>query len=629
MNEKILDGLACLAVNPGLQSILFLDVPNFYIKSISDMFEKIMIETGEPVKTVYIPADASEDKLWSYSLLRMSGKDDSRVDRYSFLVQNSPPDTPRVLVIPDLANSGLPVKRALTVILDSPTAKVERHGYFDEWVPNIRCLAFCQKADLVCLSRHLLDRFSIRIDAGSLVESNDLKVRAKKLLTRINKPGTDPIDTVPVPTGLIESIKKGKQFNPVITDTALEEILSYIQYNEGLGHRREIALARMSAAFAALDGSNIVDTSHVRKAAVIQGIKIYPTSDQSEEYPQTRGKSDEGDEDAPISPGSIYDEFQADQVKLDLHDVLMHETPDIPRKADLIMGEDMVTSDMKISFFPDDIFYPEDNMESEPIIANLKDFGTARKGRYKSGGAITGSTYTKTLEDIALFDTIRAALPYQKYRRRKPGEPLCIKYPDLRQNTRRETPGKMMILLVDISDSIEERLEEVIKKELEWAYAERALISLTLVGATAGAGMRAQNHMFSSRQLASINSLLKKGGKGQATPLAHGLYVSSKQIDKVTQHSRNAVREVRFIVITDGRANIPLSVSLGEKDAELRGGLKAFEDVLAVAGKIRRHPKVKTLLLCPEVKYHPELPKKLALALGTQFKTINQYYTDA
>lgn len=616
-NKDILEGLTCLALNPELQSILFLDAPPFYIQSICNIFERKMREIGIPVETAFIPADTTEDKLWGFPMFSRVKQNENCICRYSLLEPESSHIIPQLLVIPDLANSGLPVKRALISILDSPAASVERYGYGRQWEPNIYCLAFCQKVDLVCISRHLLDRFSIRINASAFTEPVDL--RAGSLLTRLHNPEVVPFDAAVIPEELANRLKTGKQFKPKITENALEEILYYSRYSEGLGHRREIALARMAVSIAMMQRSNTIEATHVQAAATIQGITI---SNASPGAGENTGIP-EADKEISISTGGDSEKFGAPQVKLDLGNPVVQEISAPVKSSELVVGEDTVTSQAGISFVEEEIPYPEDGMEKEPMIANLRDFGTARKGRTKGGGAIIGSTHTTSFEDLALFDTIKAALPYQGYRQRKTGEPLCIKLTDLRCNIRQENPGKMMILLIDMSDSIGDNLEEVIKKELEWAYIERALIGLVLVGTTEGDGSRAQIQMFSSRQLASINSLLRKNDKGHATPLAHGLELSLRQIDKATRHSRNAVQEVRFVVITDARANIPLAVSQGKKYAPCRGGLQAFEDAMTAAGKIRRHPKVKTILFHPEVKCHPELPRRLGLALGAQSKVIN------
>ncbi len=86
------------------------------------------------------------------------------------------------------------------------------------------------------------------------------------------------------------------------------------------------------------------------------------------------------------------------------------------------------------------------------------------------------------------------------------------------------------------------------------------------------------------------------------------------------QHGKDTLQEAVFVVISDGRGNIPLQASQTGK-IQLPVGRNGVEDAMEIAEKIGNLDNVKTIFLNPQRKHCRELPLFLAKALKA--KVIN------
>ena len=135
--------------------------------------------------------------------------------------------------------------------------------------------------------------------------------------------------------------------------------------------------------------------------------------------------------------------------------------------------------------------------------------------------------------------------------------------------------------------------------------------------------MRAKKISASNILVPSINIALdlEQTKKGKATPLAHGLDLTLKNLRHALQHGRNTIAKAVLVVISDGRGNIPLEAShLGK--IKLPVGRKGVEDALEVARKIGNLDNVETIFLNPQPKQYRDLPLLLAKALNAKVVAI-------
>ena len=107
---------------------------------------------------------------------------------------------------------------------------------------------------------------------------------------------------------------------------------------------------------------------------------------------------------------------------------------------------------------------------------------------------------------------------------------------------------------------------------------------------------------------------------GRATPLAHGLELTTNTIRRTLYHGRSSIRSVDLIVLTDGRGNIPLRAS-GTRRMSLPVTREGIDDSLSIAATIRQMDRVETILIAPDVDPGRDA-ENLAIALGAEIIKI-------
>jgi magnesium chelatase subunit D len=89
------------------------------------------------------------------------------------------------------------------------------------------------------------------------------------------------------------------------------------------------------------------------------------------------------------------------------------------------------------------------------------------------------------------------------------------------------------------------------------------------------------------------------------------------------QHGRSTVQQVTFVVLSDGRGNVPLNASHSNTITPpiARAGV---EDALKMAREIAQVKQVSRVVLAPPVRYYQELPMRLASALNAQLVALEE-----
>ena len=210
---------------------------------------------------------------------------------------------------------------------------------------------------------------------------------------------------------------------------------------------------------------------------------------------------------------------------------------------------------------------------------------------------------------LGLVDTLRAAAPWQKLRR-KAGEArrVQVRSEDFRIVRFRQRRGTTAIFVVDASgSSAMQRLAEVkgaIELLLVDCYVRRDSVALI-----AFRGKGAEVILPPTRSLARAKRTLAGLPGGGGTPIAHGLEAALALGDRI----RRLGQQPLLVLMTDGRANV------GRDGAP--GRAQALEDALRV-GKLIRASGIAALAIdtAPAAQRGAEAPTlRLAEAMSARY----------
>jgi len=584
------------------------------------------IITGHQVNLVTLGTYEAEDHLWGSwglggeseehllqwksGLLFPSSKEMS----YSPYALNKSPDwfdnsQLRLVVIPNLTKLSLGVVRACVALIGTDIAHLERHGQQAHWQPNICWIAGCASDEVGMVSPHLLDRFALRL-SGQVAKTTD---RAVSLLEVVDdrRLGKETLPK-PLPTEISDRLRKSLQVYPKITAKAIARIFDYTLELEVYSPRREIALARLSLAYAQLRGAYQLSPDHVDTAAGMiglkKGIKLTekspnPTLEAQPELPK------------PTEATSTLTLPLSEQLEPSTEEEPVYESE-----------EPEVLAATALTFNPDPVNpYPEDEAAVEREAASLRLPPRRFRSSAAARGPIIGVEKTRTLQDLAVVRTLLEAAKFQPIRQPPTANgqrQLVLWLTDLHCYRRLPVAEQMLTLVLDHTCLRDCNWQEELLPYLSWAYVERASVCLIQVGAAdAQHELRAAKVMAQSILVPHISTGME-AEPGKATPLAHGLDLAFQTLRHTLQHGRSAVQQAVLVVISDGRGNVPLEAScLGRVTSPVRR--KGVEDALQVAKRIRGLDGVKAVLLNPQPKQYADLPLDMAKALGATVVAIS------
>jgi magnesium chelatase subunit D len=150
----------------------------------------------------------------------------------------------------------------------------------------------------------------------------------------------------------------------------------------------------------------------------------------------------------------------------------------------------------------------------------------------------------------------------------------------------------------------------------------RAELCVVRVGSESAANeLRADRVMARNVLVPSVAAALDER-PGRATPLADGLALAFRTIRQTLGHGRNTMRKATLIVVTDGRANVPLDVS---REGRWLGrvGRQGIDDARQVARQLRDLPRVRRVLIHPKTDALRDLPMALAAALEAEVVQVS------
>jgi len=216
---------------------------------------------------------------------------------------------------------------------------------------------------------------------------------------------------------------------------------------------------------------------------------------------------------------------------------------------------------------------------------------------------------------LAVDATLRAAAPYQRGRRSRAvgtkyeGRGVFIEQSDVRTKKMARKAGSLIIFVVDASGSMALNRMNAAKGAavslLTEAYQSRDQISLIPFQ-----GEMADVLLPPTKSITMARTRLEQMPCGGGSPLAHA--IQSACLTGVNAQKSGDVGKVVVVLISDGRANVPLCVSMGEEfdpevDEDSKDGKPSRkylkDETIAVAKKLGSLPGFNLLCIDTENKF--------------------------
>ncbi|WP_437059203.1 magnesium chelatase [Streptomyces sp. enrichment culture] len=581
--------LVCAAADPALGGVLLLDLDPRLVEPVVRLFGGILAGAAEPARPPLVlgAADRDED-LWTRT--RISGGEHGitvRTEPGPLVEADDAPGAPPLVVVPDLMRLSVAGMRAAVQLLGAEVATVERSGLRGTVRPRARWLATCRAADAGRLSRHLLDRFAVRLSVAEL--------------------------RLPGPAGPLETLHAGlpavwrtaaSGVRPVpVTDAALTRAQELLGPDAGV--RRQLALVRLARTLAALEGRPSASAGHSEDGARLIGVAV---PDPARRRPQDATEPPDPAPGPAGPPGTLPERRGAGRPD-------PHRVRDDRALLDTGPAEGVGTGPGPVPAPPGSSPYPEDGTAGARDAMPLSGPRRRTTGPVSARGAVIGTRRATDLRDIAHVRTVREAAVHQRARRT---ERFTVSPADLHSNVRAAAPERVLVLLLDHTcREPDGNWQETLAPFLQWAYTGRATVQVIEVGA-ADAADELRAGSFAARSVLDprVPGALYRGG-GRATPLAHGVELAAHTLRRLFRRQGTGPAEAWLVVVTDGRGNVPLRVShTGRPAGEVAAA--GIEDAVEAAARIGAMDRTRlhVAVVDPGREPYGDLPHVLADRLG-------------
>ncbi|MGX1913826.1 magnesium chelatase [Streptomyces phaeochromogenes] len=589
---RLCRALVCAAVDPALSSVLLFDLEPQLLEGAARLFSRLLAGARQPAAPLVVLGATSRDEdLWTRPVLRQEA------DGIAFQLEPGPliqadyrtGVPPPVVVVPDLCRLSVAGMRGAVQLLGADVAVVEQAGLRHEARPRARWLAACSSADAGRLSNHLLDRFAIRLPVAGL-RALDVEPLLGSLPPAWLAASARAVDETGAPAVTVADetiVRVGRLLGP---DT---------------GVRRQLALARLARALAALEGEGTARVEHCDAAARLMGLAVADTPRTLE---PTTGAA------AAVPPPRLVTRPRGDTGK--------HGQGEQTERRRTEAGQALLETEPAegIGSAPGGTPaalttpYPEDSAGVLRDFAPLRSPWQRTAGTDTRRGVVIGSRRARDLNDLAYVRTVREAAVHQRVRR---AEHFTVSAADLHSHVRAGAPERMLVLVLDHTCRGDWDWQDVLAPYLQWAYTVRAAVHVVEIGgAEAADELRAESFALRSvrdpRLLAALYRPL-----GRASPLAHGIEQAARALRRAFRQHGSGLAEAWLVVVTDGRGNIPLRAS---HTGRLGGpvGAEGVEDALRAAADIRAMDRTRLRVVVVDAGREPygSLPFTLADTLG-------------
>jgi len=489
------------------------------------------------------------------------------------------------------------------------------------------------------LRDHLLDRIAVSLSADAEKLSIESRVEAVDSVINFSPSGNqgnaqatlDLEDAISNEDDLKTAIVFAREY---LRDLKLAP--SQMQYlcEEAIragcqGHRAEIFAVEVARAAAAIEGRQVTSEDlrlAVKLAIAPRGTFIQTPMDEDEMMPPP----------PPPPPPPQMDDQDQDQDQEDQEEDEQNEPEDEEEE------DDAPDEAPDVPEVPEEFMF---DVDATPIDPDLIEFSSRERAGKGGGRGLIFSQdrgrYIKPMLPkgkvvrLAVDATLRASAPYQKSRReraigtKQEGRGVFLEQSDVRIKKMARKAGSLIIFVVDASGSMALNRMNAAKGAamslLTEAYQSRDQICLIPFQ-----GDFADVLLPPTKSIAMAKKRLEQMPCGGGSPLAHALQQAT--LTGLNAQKTGDVGKVVVVCISDGRANVPLCVSVGEEfdpDADedskdgkpSRGYLK--EEVMACAKQLGVLPGFNLLCIDTENKFiSTGIAKDIANAAAGKYHQI-------
>merc|ERR1719502_702666 len=512
-----------------------------------------------PTPFVQIPLDVLEDRLLGAVDVEKSVTTGQTVFEPGLLAKAHR----GVLYVDDINLIDESISNLLLEALSTGWVTLEREGMSVRY-PCRPLLIATFNPEEAELRNHLMDRIGVSLSADAVPLTEEERLEAVQRALRF---GSNPPALIEefeeVSDGMRTSIIFAREYLNGLRPT--KEQVKYLceeAIRAGVqGNRGELFAIEVARASAALNGNDRIESDDlqmgVRLCIAPRGTSIAaPPDDDMMQAPP------------PPPPPQMNEEEEEPEKK----------EPEKEQEE-----EPQEEQEEQVPQVPETFMFDAEGVALDPEV--MKFTNNANAGKSGSGGMIFSEERGRYIKPIlpkgrvrklAVDATMRTAAPYQRKRRERADEALArgekvkvkgvyIEGSDVRAKKMARKAGSLVVFVVDASGSMALNRMNAAKGAainlLSEAYQSRDKICLVTFQ-----GDFAQVLLPPTRSIAMAKNRLERMPCGGGTPLAHALNQAA-QIGMTAQKTGD-VGEVLVVCIGDGRANVPLAVSVGENDPE-------------------------------------------------------------
>lgn len=583
---------------------------------------------------VQVPLNVMEDRLLGSADLEESVKTGKSVFSPGLLAKAHR----GVLYVDDINLLDEETANILLNIINEGVVNVEREGISVRY-PCRPLLIATFNPDEGELRDHLLDRIAVALSADAVQLSLEQRVEVVDAVT-----GFSPADGSSRSSEAAQALADAEE-NESDLATAIVFAREYIKElkiagsqilylcEEAIragcqGHRAEIFASEVARASAALNGRQVNSDDlklAVKLAIAPRGTFINSPEDMEEDMMPPP---------PPPPPPPQIDETDDDQQDEEDNEEEEQDEPDDE--------EDENQEEEALPEVPEEFMFDIDATPMDPELVAFS--GRQRSGKGGGRGLIFSQDRGRYIKPmlpkgkvvrLAVDATLRASAPYQRSRRQRAigtkneSRGVHIEQGDVRIKKMARKAGSLIIFVVDASGSMALNRMNAAKGAamslLTEAYQSRDSICLIPFQ-----GMEAEVLLPPTRSIAMASRRLEQMPCGGGSPLADAIQTAC--LTGINAQSTGDIGKVVVVLISDGRANVPLCVSAGEEfdpdaDEDSKDGKPSRnylkEEVLACSKKLGALPGFNLLCIDTENKFiSTGLAEEIAKAAGGRYHQI-------
>ena len=588
--------MQCILVNPNLKTVLVRggqgSAKTVLSRSVGSISGKRLIN---------IPVNVSEEQLFGGMDIDATIKNGKAVMQPGLLSRANG----NIVYVDDV---NLMDQRILMSLLNSVLegkVVLEREGVSAEYETDTILIATMNPSDSD-ISSHVLDRFDLCAYASFPEEEEG---RAE-ILRRNMEFQKDPERFIAMykdeEDALRSKIDRACKLLPLvsISDDLISVSVELAVKVLADGHRGDICMINTAKALAALNGRDEVMKKDVEEAAMLCLAHRRNYVQEQPPQPPQQDEQEQEDEEPPQDDDNKDDQDDRDDKDRDEPEDQEQEEQQPPDIDFQQLLDDMV---FEIGDQFRVIDYLDDRNRKVSKTSSKKGRRMMVESSDSSGRYARARIPAEKTHDIAFDATVRAAAPYQRSRDHT-DMAINIQKQDVREKVREMRAGCTILFLVDASGSLGVRKRMAAVKGAVLSMLRDSYVKRDRIGMMAFRRDSAELVLPPTRSVEYSYRKLEEMPTGGKTPLGEALVTVNEYM---TSYSRSHTGEMCYIVvITDGRANVPL-----------KEGSDANDEVLKIAQDLSI-PQVKWIVIDASAGFiRFDNAEKLAMALeGTYFR---------